>query len=505
MASTTLIKLITAFSLLSHNVIVNAASTTSPTEPIIRDPGNKTDIPVGKCEHMMNGAIMLNLENVGLRQLASNFTASPSIGCIDLENNGLLNVSTTAFSRIQNLLYLNLARNKISLAQISALESHSQLRTLIFDANDVSSISDDRSFYMNNTFPRLTYLYLRNLNLTGFPSLKFAPRLSHLYLSSNKLSNGSETVAFLEDAPSTLSVLDLTDNNLQGLNISKFGSSLGELRLDGNKIEKICGKTYCGEQALYLETVESLQSLSISRNGLSSIEPDAFDEIENLVHLDLSHNRIDIIRKNTFEMCGTLRNLSLESNLLIEMPDFSGCGSLTHLSLSHNKLRIVSNETFQENSGLIFVDLSYNRISTIEVEAFKNQRVLEQLDISHNRIKVFPYTWITPLTNMKILRVNDNRLENLEDLRLAYARMNSRLNHVYLQNNLITKLHTSSLYIMLRPIPNVTLEFLDSSNQSSIAVPFPNEEPEPCECRCDKMNEIDDKNSTESEVASFFG
>lgn len=455
--------------------------------PIIVTPSPPTGHPHAtsfKCE-ILQGSLSLNFHHDGLRRIESDFADSPHVNCLNLEDNEIAYVSPTAFQHMPNLLYLNLAHNKLPSANFSHLVGHSHLRTLILDDNNPAP-QENTILKFENLFPRLLHLYLRNNSLKDLSSLAFAPKLTHLYLSSNDF--GDSELSFLDDAPACLISLDLADNGIQGFNTSKL-TSLQKLWLDGNQIKRLCGKSYCRDSALVLEGATSLDQLSLARNQLTSIEPDAFDDAENLEDLDLSYNKIDNIRKNTFEKVEIMRNLSLKANLLIEMPDLCGPASLEYLSLADNQLQVVKNESFCLMDKLKFVDLSNNQIRIIEPEAFEKQIYLEILNLSNNHLARFPNAWLTPLANLQILHVGDNQLRRLTDLGLENVKTNAKLENVYLQNNLITKFDTSSLYNVFKGIHNITLVIFDASNQfHGLQQDAPRDNF--CNCNCDKDNEV---------------
>lgn len=438
----------------------------------------------GHCQHV-HDSMWLNLRDVGLQRIDSNFSDSPYVSCLSLENNEIAYVSPSAFQLMPNLLYLNLAQNKLSLSNFSHLHGHPHLRTLILDDNNPPS-DESEIFKLENKFPRLMYLYLRGNDLKDLSSLTFAPKLTHLYLSSNNL--GESELSFLDDSSVNLIGLDLANNKIHSLNASKL-ASVQDLMLDGNQIKRLCGKSYCRDSALVLEGATKLHRLSLAKNGITGVESDAFDETPDLIYLNVSHNEIESIRKNTFEHAKKLINLTLEGNSLTEMPDLYGLDALEHLSLASNRLEIVGNDSFSSNLELRSIHLSSNKISTIEASAFKKLIYLEFLHLSNNKLVSFPSTWLDSLIVLKVLYVDGNRLRKLDDLQLGSVRSPAKLNRVHLQNNLITKFHTSSLYYLFKSVPNVTLEFFDVDNLLNVRQQV-SSNTEICKCDCDENNDV---------------
>ena len=462
---------VTTLSVYTKDFFTNMASSQHTTNTSFADYNS------GSCNGL-KGNLSLNFENVGLKYIVSDFVDSSNVNCLNLQNNEIIYILPAAFRLTPNLLYVNLALNKISLSNFTLLSGHQNLRTLILDDNHCF-FTEKRDVEFKTTFPRLSYLYLRGNCLQGISSLAFAPKLTHLYLSSNNLGNGN--LSFLDDVPDTLLNLDLADNGIWSFNARGL-TSVRELILDGNRIERLCGKSYCHDAALVLEGTAALERLSLARNALTSVEPDAFDDAEDLLDLDLSFNRIDIIRKSSFEKLEILQKLSLNNNLLSEIPDLCGPETLQYLSLANNRLEVVKNDSFCLIEKMRFLDLSNNRITIIETDAFIKLVYLELLNLSDNLLTSLPSTWLYPLVNLRILYLDNNRLKRLNDIALGSVGKGARLAHVYLRNNSITTFYSSSLFSTVKIVPNITLEF-------SSTVP-PEIVSNNCICECDENNEI---------------
>lgn len=92
-----------------------------------------------------------------------------------------------------------------------------------------------------------------------------------------------------------LTTFDASGNELTDVPtsiLSKF-PQLHELRLDGNKIEKICNGDFDNVNP-------KLATISLSNNGLKSIDDDAFASFEMLLRVDLSHNQFSTFPKAVF-------------------------------------------------------------------------------------------------------------------------------------------------------------------------------------------------------------
>uniref|UniRef100_A0A8P4KK35 Toll-like receptor 18 n=2 Tax=Dicentrarchus labrax TaxID=13489 RepID=A0A8P4KK35_DICLA len=82
--------------------------------------------------------------------------------------------------------------------------------------------------------------------------------------------------------------------------------------------------------------------------------------------------------------------------------------TLEDIDLSYNKLQAVHAEDFLRLPQLRILKLLYNNISHIDNDAFKNNILLEQLDIFNNSLQEIPAKALTPLLNLKELKMSNN-------------------------------------------------------------------------------------------------
>lgn len=144
-----------------------------------------------------------------------------------------------------------------------------------------------------------------------------------------------------------------------------------------------------------------------------------------LENLHLSHNQIESIGENPFFNLGSLEIIDLSHNKLTRID------SLFHFDFQPNKLR-----------KLI---LSFNKIVNIPQDAFEELTFLTELDLTNNQITDLTVEPFSNLTNLEILRLNNNFIKNLN----GAVNNLQNLKHLYLRGNQIENIDVESLKIII--------------------------------------------------------
>ncbi len=275
------------------------------------NPGGVRPLPRGLLCPLRSSLVTLNLSSSGLRSASD---AGLSADCpqsrlrrLDLSGNSLSRLPRHALSSaaaVPALEELDLSRNRLALVDDAALDGlGGRLKVLDLSHNGLSSLpvalfgaGDDRPPLA------LRELYLGNNSLSGLPA-GLLDRLSHL------------------------SVLNLSGNAVSNSWLSTRLSAFRRLRhlaaldLSGNRL------TFLPASAL--EGLSSLQVLTLARNRLSALAPDAL-----------------------LPVSGSLRALSLSHNQLEELPEggLRGMGRLASLSLDHNRIASLHGYDFRQET-----------------------------------------------------------------------------------------------------------------------------------------------------------
>jgi Leucine-rich repeat (LRR) protein len=188
----------------------------------------------------------------------------------------------------------------------------------------------------------------------------------------------------------------------------RFDRYLQNLDISDNVIESL-DKTSLRDLG-----VISLVQLNASRNYISDIDEEAFLGQSKLQTVDLSSNSLTFIEPKTFIRNPSLDILSLSSNRYLRLPEegpFLYSSSLRVLHLSACNLSHIPPKTFQELPNFQELYISYNKIRML----YNVQGVghLTTLDISYNYLKDLDSDIFTDLPERIHLNLSFNMLSTL--------------------------------------------------------------------------------------------
>jgi len=368
--------------------------------------------------------------------------------------------------------------------QVEELElNHQHLRKL----HDLERLVNlRRASFCNNELTRLEGLdrcvLLEELSLEDNRIIKLE-NLATLVLLT-KLDLGKNKITRIEglEALGNLAQLSLEDNEISSLNGLGQVSSLMELYIGNNRIAQVkevqqlkglpkliildlSGNTLCETADYRPYTVYQLRKLKVLDGlGIEMGEQNLAKEkyagkltaealLERLGHnfwehvheLDLSRSKIrelDALHANGFR---NLRELNLDSNLLVEVHTMPYLPALTILKLNHNLIHSTAPpEDAGKEAGLSsltaleMLQLGYNQISDIpslrlhvlhslkvlhlqgnelvRVEGLQNLTQLRELVLDRNRIRQLDAGSLSSLCSLRELRLEENGLRSLEQL-----------------------------------------------------------------------------------------
>ena len=209
-------------------------------------------------------------------------------------------------------------------------------------------------------------------------------QLEHLDLSHNLLTTLLTTPASM----TTVKTLNLNNNALQKLPQELFTSfpQLKYLFVAHNKLDSINPDTFaCATSQLFKgNACGNLETVVLRNNRISSISPNAFNELKSLNALDVSQNRISHVPDNSFKHLDNLE----------------------HLDLSHNFIRDLAQGVFSKLKNLKYLYLNHNDLKVLPAEL----PMMEWLDISHNNIASIPESYKSTIYPIEVLNIAKNPL-----------------------------------------------------------------------------------------------
>ncbi|KAH8077035.1 hypothetical protein BXZ70DRAFT_709242 [Cristinia sonorae] len=225
-----------------------------------------------------------------------------------------------------------------------------------------------------------------------------------------------------------LSTIDLSKKNLDSVaRLKEFLPRLDTLSLNSNQLSWLSG------------VPGSVRTLSVASNILTGVT--SFNHLVNLESLDISDNNVDSLRQ--LECLRHLRELRADGNRIESVEGLHKMDGLVKLSLQRNRIRNLNLANFRW-TRLEMLNLSQNRIGT--VEGLETLPALVALNLDNNALGEFAPNGTMP--RLRILRVSGNRLQGLDaspfpNLRTLYADNNSL--GTIAKANRLTKLENLSL------------------------------------------------------------
>ena len=276
---------------------------------------------------------------------------------------------------------------------------------------------------MNNIKIKLTRLVVTiifGLSLSLLVSSCENTRSGEIEVSVVSIENEIPDKNLMKAIKEELGVSKITDKNILNLTI---------LDASDRNISSIAGIKYA----------KNLESLNLSENHLTIIDPGTFDNLTNLHELNLYHNQLADINPKTFKGLANLQTLWITDNQLttIGPGTFDGLANLQELYLGYNQLKNIDPMIFNGLTKLQKLDLSDNQLTSLESETFRYLTNLQELILSYNKLSNKDLQSLKTLTNLQILGLTGNQLTEIGPETFNGL---ANLQIVYLDENQLTNL-----------------------------------------------------------------
>ena len=148
----------------------------------------------------------------------------------------------------------------------------------------------------------------------------------------------------------------------------------------------------------------------LDRAGSSICEAVPKDRLNSITSLDLSGQGITSLNEGDFRGLSNLQTLNLSNNSLSTLSSgvFTGLTNLQTLNLSNNSLSTLSSGVFTGLTNLQTLNLSNNSLSTLSSGVFTGLTNLQALNLSNSSISSLPSGVFSELTNLQILNLSTN-------------------------------------------------------------------------------------------------
>ena len=345
----------------------------------------------------------LGIMCVGKNPRESCLPCLPYLTVIDISHNfiSILNVSLSRdLPRLQHLVMTDSHLSKLALDG-NALN---MLVELDLTSNLLSSLTVENMEECNGSYLETLKLANNQINFISEGFFLCTELLRHLDISANNLSNVRLVEAGI---PSlwNLEYLNINENKIHILQASLIGNLTHLIEFSCSR----CAIVIIEKNAfLYLR---QLQVLRLNSNAITTLEADIFAYLPNLDILDLSDNAL--LKFEGEAGIRSLTSLNLSGNSIQKLPDFRQLWyNLNTLDLSRNNITELPSSMFFLPK-LKRLNLAFNSIKIVHVNALFGLMQLVVVDISNNVIdKIGSYSFRQNI-NMKVLKLNNNRISNL--------------------------------------------------------------------------------------------
>ncbi|XP_011307893.1 leucine-rich repeat-containing protein 15 [Fopius arisanus] len=211
------------------------------------------------------------------------------------------------------------------------------------------------------------------------------------------------------------SLTNLTDLKLENVEIDPIGgllrlpNSLDHLIVEGCELSEVPSDT--------LATAPKLVDLSLRRNRIQTIKPNAFAGLKHLKKLGLSQNNaLEHLEEGCFNGLDKLESLELGENYITLRPGlFKGLNNLKrlYLSKSFNGMGFEPS-LLQDVPNLVALYARYNGLSSLQPGMFDALQNLENLFLTGNTLTHIPKGVFNQLKSLKQLNLGNNSIESIE-------------------------------------------------------------------------------------------
>ncbi|KAM6224346.1 CD180 antigen [Rhynchocyon petersi] len=429
-----------------------------------------------------------NCEYLGLAEIPDTLPGTTEV--LEFGFNFLPTIQNTTFSRLLNLIFLDLTRCQINWLHEDTFQDHHHLSTIVLTGNPLIFMAETSL----NGPTTLKHLFLIQ---TGITNLEFIPvhnleNLESLHIGSNHITSIELPANF---PTQNLKVLDFQNNAIHYLTKKDLDSlkqaTNVSINLNGNDIKDIeagafhskifqnlnFGGTFnlsvifkglqnASIQSLWLGTYEDFEDQDISSatfQGLCEVSVES---------INLQKHHFSDFSSTTFQYFTQLQELDLTATHLKELPSgIKGMSSLKKLVLNANNF----DQLCQINAAS-FLSLTHLYIKgnmkklDLGVGCLESLQNLQKLDLSHSNIEA------SDCCNLQL-----KNLHHLQNLNLSYNERLGLQNQAFEESPSLTLLDLAFTHLdintpqspfqklpLLRVL-NLSYCLLDTSNQHLLA------------------------------------
>ncbi|KAI1905305.1 hypothetical protein AGOR_G00014730 [Albula goreensis] len=307
---------------------------------------------------------------------------SISVTELDFQMLHFPDLSSATFACLTGLRKLNLRRAHLELLP-SAITNMGNLTHLFLDENDFRNVCDVNA----HNFPSLTHLSMKGSRhelLFQDSCLRNLSELKFLDLSHGRLDTGSYCCEKQLDGLANLLYLNLSYNMAISWSSVPFRTTPQLKLLDCSQLKF----SYDSSNQGPFSNLPHLQALNLSKSNLNLSDPRLLEGLQGLRHLTLTGN---IFNKGVISDAEMFKHVPLLETLIISKCGITAIGDdvfhnltrLTYADLSDNHLGTVSTSAFFSLRN-IQLNFARNKITIVDVERVAGLEGTSKIDLSYN-------------------------------------------------------------------------------------------------------------------------
>lgn len=380
-------------------------------------------------------------------------------------------------NKIDDISYITIGSNEIK--SLKGIEKYTNLKSINILENNIEDISPLFEIKglteISITKNKITSIQginkldnLININITENNILKGLDELAelkNLYILNLKNCNLDDKCMEYISKIESLSVLDISKNNIKDLSAIENNKNLYQLQASYNPIEKI-GKSVsvtdvnfsnCNlEKIDEVVNLENVLNLNLSNNKISDISK--ISKLNKLKSINISYNKdikgIENIRFNDSNDEYYRNVLNIKGCNLSDISSLKNVGSIKILYISENPIK--NFDPLLDIKGLVVLDIS-------DIDVGENIEVISKLtnlySLSARNCNLGDISKLSLIKNLTNLDVSYNEnLKNFENIKSIYSLIitNCKLNDISNIKNLKELISLNISNNNIKQLPNVS-------------------------------------------------
>ena len=204
----------------------------------------------------------------------------------------------------------------------------------------------------------------------------------------------------------SLRLLSVSNNPLESVSPVIGASNVSQIMLNGVSLVTL--------KYAHFSEYSLLKTLQLQNNGLVHIFPDAFIMSNNTQHNSPNPGELCTPVHGFLSKLSSLTQLDLWKNQInLRKQNFQYLPALTNLILSENNISVLPKGTFCNLNNLKLLRLDHNRIKHIDTGIFDHLTNLGDLTLTGNQIITIAETAFLKMTPQTFIKLDDNRLRRI--------------------------------------------------------------------------------------------